>query len=113
MASADGRHKILVATDIAARGIDVLRISHVINYDMPDNIDAYIHRIGRTGRVDKKGDAFSLITNADAPIVQTLEQVLNTPLERRKLQDFDYTLPVPNSQSSLFPRQSRMVHKVK
>ncbi|MBM3176210.1 MAG: DEAD/DEAH box helicase, partial [Chloroflexi bacterium] len=55
----DGSFKILVATDIAARGIDVLNISHVINYDMPDSTDAYTHRIGRTGRVDKTGDAFT------------------------------------------------------
>jgi ATP-dependent RNA helicase RhlE len=99
-----GSYKILVATDIASRGIDVLRISHVINYDMPDCMDAYTNRIGRTGRVDKKGDAFSLVTGADAPMVHTLERVLNTTLERRKLQDFDYTLPIPNSQSKLFPR---------
>lgn len=108
-----GRHKILVATDIAARGIDVLHISHVINYDMPDNIDTYIHRIGRTGRVDQKGDAFSLVTKADAPIVQTLERVLNTTLEQRKLQDFDYTLPMPHRRPSLFPRRSRTVRKAK
>lgn len=108
-----GSYKILVATDIAARGIDVLRISHVINYDMPDSMDAYTNRIGRTGRVDKKGDAFSLVTGADANMVHTLECVLNTTLERRKLQDFDYTLPAPNSQSDLFPSQSRMVRKVK
>ncbi len=58
----DGSFKILVATDIAARGIDVLDISHVVNYDMPDSTDAYTHRIGRTGRVGKAGDAFTLVT---------------------------------------------------
>ena len=58
-----GSFKVLVATDIAARGIDVLDISHVINYDMPDSTDAYINRIGRTGRVGKSGDAFTFVTS--------------------------------------------------
>ena len=102
-----GRYKILVATDIAARGIDVLRISHVINYDMPNSIDNYIHRIGRTGRVDKKGDAFSLIIKSDAPLIQTLEQVLHTTLERRKLQGFDYTSPAPGIRSGLPQRRRK------
>jgi ATP-dependent RNA helicase RhlE len=58
----DGRHQIMVATDIAARGLDVESISHVINYDMPDTADAYIHRIGRTGRAQRTGDAYTLVT---------------------------------------------------
>ena len=58
----DGTHQIMVATDIAARGLDVESISHVINYDMPDTADAYIHRIGRTGRAERTGDAFTLVT---------------------------------------------------
>jgi ATP-dependent RNA helicase RhlE len=89
----DGSVKILVATDIAARGIDVLSISHVINYDMPESTDAYTHRIGRTGRVDKNGDALTFVTGEDTAMVHALERVLNTPLERRKLQGFDYTVP--------------------
>jgi len=83
-----GSFKILVATDIAARGIDVLRISHVINYDMPESTDAYIHRIGRTGRVDKSGDAFTFVTNEDEVMVRALEHLLKAPLERRTLQGF-------------------------
>ena len=89
----DGSVKILVATDIAARGIDVLSISHVINYDMPESTDAYTHRIGRTGRVDKNGDALTFVTGEDMAMVHTLERILNTPLERRKLQGFDYMVP--------------------
>lgn len=109
-----GRYKILVATDIAARGIDVSGISHVINYDMPDNIDNYIHRIGRTGRVDKKGDAFSLVTKSDEPLVQNLERVLKAPIERRKLQNFDYRSPAPRrSRSGSFPRRRQVAHKAK
>jgi ATP-dependent RNA helicase RhlE len=86
-----GVHKILVATDIAARGIDVLRISHVINYDAPESTDAYTHRIGRTGRVDNRGDALTFVTGADGALVRDLERVLTTKLERRKLPGFDYT----------------------
>ncbi len=101
-----GSHKILVATDIAARGIDVLRISHVINYDMPESTDAYTHRIGRTGRVDKNGDALTFVTGADKAMVHDLERVLKKPLERRTLQGFDYTMPPPDSEYARSPRQS-------
>jgi len=92
-----GSFKILVATDIAARGIDVLDISHVVNYDMPDNTDAYINRIGRTGRIGKTGDAFTFVTSEDAAMVHALEHLLNTPLEHRTLQSFDYTMPVSDN----------------
>jgi ATP-dependent RNA helicase RhlE len=86
-----GTFQILVATDIAARGIDVSRISHVINYDMPDTIDAYTHRIGRTGRAAKTGDAFTLVTSEDTDMVRAIERALDTQLERRRLPDFDYS----------------------
>ena len=86
-----------MATDIAARGIDVLDISHVINYDMPDGTDAYIHRIGRTGRVGRTGHAFTFVTDEDAAMVRALEHLLNAPLQRRTLGRFDYTLPVPQN----------------
>ena len=91
----DGSFKILVATDIAARGIDVLDISHVVNYDMPDSTDAYTHRIGRTGRVGKAGDAFTLVTGEDTAMVRSLERLLNRPLEHRTLKSFDYTVSAP------------------
>lgn len=88
-----GSVKILVATDIAARGIDILHISHVINYDMPENINAYIHRIGRTGRVNKNGDAMTFVTSADTAMVNAIEHLLNKKIVRRMLENFDYTLP--------------------
>src|SRR5512143_3926238 len=91
----DGSYQILVATDIAARGIDVSSISHVINYDIPDTADAYTHRIGRTGRAAKTGDAFTLITREDEPVVRSIERVLGAKIERRTLKGFDYTKPVP------------------
>jgi len=102
-----GSFKILVATDIAARGIDVLRISHVINYDMPESTDAYIHRIGRTGRVNKSGDALTFVTSADTAMVHALEDVLNATLERRMLQGFDYKASAPNSKHIRSPHPLR------
>ncbi len=77
----DGRYQILVATDIAARGIDVSCISHVINFDIPDTTDAYTHRIGRTGRAAKTGDAFTFITREDEPLVRSIERVLGEKIE--------------------------------
>ena len=85
-----GKYDILVATDIAARGIDVAEISHVINFDMPDTVDAYTHRIGRTGRAAEEGDAFTFATDEDAAMVRDIEHVLKTRLERRRWPDFDY-----------------------
>jgi ATP-dependent RNA helicase RhlE len=90
-----GSIKILVATDIAARGIDILHISHVINYDMPENADAYIHRIGRTGRVNNSGDALTFVTSADTAMVSSIEHILKKKIERCMLEYFDYTLPAP------------------
>ncbi len=86
-----GRHQILVATDIAARGIDVTGVSRVINYDIPDTADAYTHRIGRTGRAAQTGDALTLVTSSDEAMVRTIERTMGKKLERRKLEGFDYS----------------------
>jgi superfamily II DNA/RNA helicase len=102
----DGSHQILVATDIAARGIDVSLISHVINYDMPDTADAYTHRIGRTGRAAKTGDAFTFVTREDEDMVRSIERVLGEKVDRRKLAGFDYTKPAP-SRDTEFARPPR------
>jgi ATP-dependent RNA helicase RhlE len=91
----DGSYRILAATDIAARGIDVSRVSHVINYDIPDTAETYIHRIGRTGRASRKGDAFTLVEPEDEGMVRSIERLLSKPLERRTLTDFDYEVPMP------------------
>jgi len=77
----DGRYEIMVATDIAARGIDVHSISHVINYDMPSTADAYTHRIGRAGRAQKTGDAFTFVTGEDRGLARSLEKVLGKKLQ--------------------------------
>ncbi|MFH1662937.1 MAG: DEAD/DEAH box helicase [Chloroflexota bacterium] len=108
----NGSIKILVATDIAARGIDVLSISHVINYDMPESTDDYIHRIGRTGRVDKNGDALSFVTDADADKILALERILDAPLERLTIKGFDYAKPAPDKEFRLSYRpQRRFIRK--
>jgi ATP-dependent RNA helicase RhlE len=86
----NGKYDILVATDIAARGIDVSQISHVINFDMPDTPDAYTHRIGRTGRALQTGQAFSFTAQADEAMVREIEKVLGAPIERRRLPGFDF-----------------------
>jgi ATP-dependent RNA helicase RhlE len=90
-----GTFQVLVATDIAARGIDVSQVSHVINFDIPDTPEAYIHRIGRTGRAARSGDAFTLVTSEDTVMVRTIERVLGAPLERRTMDNFDYHTPAP------------------
>jgi len=94
----NGKYDILVATDVASRGIDVEDISHVINFDMPDTVDAYTHRIGRTGRVEKSGEAFSIAVPEDASLVRAIEKRLGKPIERRRLPDFNYGGFQPESQ---------------
>jgi ATP-dependent RNA helicase RhlE len=84
----DGKYDVLVATDIAARGIDVTRVSHVINYDVPDTVEAYTHRIGRTGRAERSGDACTMITVEDGKQVRAIERALNMRIERVKLEEF-------------------------
>jgi len=83
-----GKFDLLIATDIAARGIDVTEITHVINFDMPDTVDAYTHRIGRTGRAQETGEAFSFATPDDAPMVRSIERLLGYQINRRKLDGF-------------------------
>ncbi len=90
-----GQYQIMVATDIAARGLDVESISHVINYDIPDTADAYIHRIGRTGRAERTGDAFTLVTPDDNDMIRELEKIMGSPLRRETLDGFNYTVPAP------------------
>jgi ATP-dependent RNA helicase RhlE len=88
-----GRTRVLVATDIAARGIDVEGISHVVNYDVPMQAEDYVHRIGRTGRAHAIGEAYTLVTPADERMVNRIEYVLQQKLERRKVDGIDYRTP--------------------
>jgi ATP-dependent RNA helicase RhlE len=109
----DGTYQILVATDIAARGIDVSQISHVVNYDIPDTPEAYVHRIGRTGRAAKSGDAFTMVCSDDTIMVRTIEKKLGAPLERRTVPGFDYTVPAPKKDAEFArpPREPRPARK--
>jgi ATP-dependent RNA helicase RhlE len=109
----DGTYQILVATDIAARGIDVSLISHVVNYDIPDTPEAYVHRIGRTGRAAKSGDAFTMVCSEDTIMVRTIEKKLGTPLERRTVAGFDYSVSAPKKDAEFArpPRESRPSRK--
>ena len=91
----DGRYRILVATDIAARGIDVSQISHVINFDVPDTVDAYIHRIGRTGRAARTGKALTMISEDDQSMVRAIERTLGAQIDQHRLDGFEYDVPAP------------------
>lgn len=81
----NGQVRVMVATDIASRGIDVSQITHVINYDIPDTAEAYIHRTGRTGRMAKLGTALTLITQEDLLMVRKIERMIGYSMERREI----------------------------
>src|SRR5438045_9686321 len=85
-----GNHQIMVATDIAARGIDVKKLSHVINYDVPEHTEDYVHRIGRTGRHFEVGDAMTLCSPDEERYVSLIERFIGRKLPRVQLPDFPY-----------------------
>jgi len=85
-----GRYRVLVATDIAARGIDVSQISHVVNFDVPSTPETYTHRIGRTGRAERSGEAHTFVTGEDVSMVRAIERLMREPLTRKKIEGFDY-----------------------
>lgn len=97
-----GKYRIMVATDIAARGIDCARVTHVINFDVPDTAENYTHRIGRTGRADKSGRAMTLVTPEDANQIRLIERVLRTSLERVTLDGFTYQDALAGQSDSAF-----------
>ncbi len=90
-----GAVRVLVATDIASRGIDVDGISHVVNYDFPMHAEDYVHRIGRTGRAEAVGDAISFVTEEDRGALRTLERFIGRGVVRRKAEGFNYQAPPP------------------
>ena len=85
-----GQFEVLVATDIAARGLDIAGVSHVVNYDVPENAEDYVHRIGRTGRAQNTGDAFTLVTEEYVRDARSIERFINATIERKKLEGFPY-----------------------
>jgi len=86
----DGRFEVLVATDIASRGLDITNVSHVINYDVPQHPEDYVHRIGRTGRAEASGDAFTLMVAEDVQHVDAIERFIGAKIQREKLEGFEY-----------------------
>ena len=99
-----GKIDILAATDVASRGIDVAEISHVINFDMPDTADAYTHRIGRTGRAHKNGEAYTFAGREDEAMVRQIEKVLGSTIERRRVDGFDYGVFDPDQKAFYYAR---------
>jgi ATP-dependent RNA helicase RhlE len=91
----DGRLRVLVATDIAARGIDVEALSHVVNFDVPNIPEDYIHRVGRTARAGLTGEAFTLAAPEESPELAAIERAVGTALPRRNLDGFDYDMEAP------------------
>ncbi|HVW21381.1 MAG TPA: DEAD/DEAH box helicase, partial [Opitutaceae bacterium] len=85
-----GKFEVLVATDIAARGLDIAGVSHVINYDVPENPEDYVHRIGRTGRAQQTGDAFTLVTEDDVRDARSIERYMGREVERKQIEGFPY-----------------------
>jgi ATP-dependent RNA helicase RhlE len=86
----DGEFEVIVATDLAARGLDISGVTHVINYMVPENSEDYVHRIGRTGRAQKEGDAYTLFSAEELPNVESVERLINQKIPRRKLEGFSY-----------------------
>jgi ATP-dependent RNA helicase RhlE len=103
----NGEYQILVATDIAARGIDVTQVSHVINFDIPSTPEAYIHRIGRTGRAKRSGEAFTLITGDDKKMVSAINRTIGGTIEQRTLAGFDYQKAPHGQKKKTAPRRSK------
>jgi ATP-dependent RNA helicase RhlE len=102
----DRRFPVLVATNIAARGLDVRHVSHVVNFDVPSAAEEYVHRIGRTGRAGDRGDALVLVSPEEGELLARIERRLGKRLPRRRLDDFDYTAPPPPRTASRQPRAS-------
>ncbi|MDQ2867260.1 MAG: DEAD/DEAH box helicase [Verrucomicrobiota bacterium] len=89
-----GKYEVMVATDIAARGLDIAGVSHVINYDVPEHPEDYVHRIGRTGRAQNVGDAFTLMNGGELPALQAIERFIGQKIPRLKLENFPYIYTV-------------------
>ncbi len=109
----DGNFDVIIATDLAARGLDISGVTHVINYSVPENPEDYVHRIGRTGRAEKEGDAFTILSADELPFAEAIERLIGQRIERRKLDGFDYTYttlldedaPTPDKISRMFNKR--------
>ena len=104
-----GDYEILVATDVAARGIDISGVSHVINYRVPENAEDYVHRIGRTGRASAEGDAFTILTADELDYAKSVEIFIDKTIPRRKLENFDYIYTALLDDSPIKPVRRKKV----
>lgn len=96
----------MVATDIASRGLDIAGVSHVINYDVPEHPEDYVHRIGRTGRAQNVGDAFTLMNGQELPALQAIEHFIGQKIPRLKLENFPYCTALFESESATSGRRA-------
>lgn len=108
-----GKYQVMVATDIAARGIDVDGISHVINYDVPRYAEDYIHRIGRTGRAESTGDAITFISQDEVMYLHRIEKYIGHKFKAEQCEGFEYVLPVPTLKSSGISKQGKQGKKTR
>ena len=86
----EGNYRFIIATDIVARGIDIAEVTHVINFDTPDVPENYMHRIGRTGRAAKEGDAYTFMAPDEIAMVRTIERVIGQQIPRISVPGFDF-----------------------
>lgn len=101
-----GESPVMVATDLVARGIDISSVTHVINFDIPENPEDYVHRIGRTGRAGAEGEAYTLLTAPDVEFLRAIEGILKKPIERKKFEDFRYNwTPLDSLASTSKPKR--------
>ena len=101
-----GKFRVLVATDIAARGIDVEALGHVVNFDIPGLPEDYIHRVGRTARADLTGEAFTLVTPEDEMTLKRIERTIGSKINRVLLEDFSYEIARKTATSSTSGRRN-------
>jgi ATP-dependent RNA helicase RhlE len=103
----EGKVRVLVATDIAARGLDIEALPHVVNYDMPHVAEDYVHRIGRTGRAGVEGEAVSLVSHEDRPLMAAIERLINRKVENRPVEGFQPGSAAPRSAQPQAPSRER------
>lgn len=96
-----GEYRVLVATDIAARGVDVKDVSHVVNFDVPHEPETYIHRVGRTARAQQRGDAYTLVSPEEEPDLARVEKLIGMRIDRARIPDFRYEAPKPSGPSGV------------
>ena len=104
-----GQVKILVATDIASRGLDIANVTHVINYDVPEHPEDYVHRIGRTGRARREGDAATLLAPDEQAKIDAIEAFVGQPIKQRRLDGFNYQQEplIRDEESTTAPKRRR------